>query len=146
MQIQDVSIESGKLIRNERGFLREITRDDQTDFFAVGQLYQTGTFEGVVKAWYKHHVQYDGLFVLAGVMKLVLIDDRPDSPTYKTIQEIVVSATDPAVVRVPPGVWHGFQSVEGDLVLLHLNSHPIQLDKPDEDRLPFDTVLLPYTW
>lgn len=146
MNIKDVTIVSSKLVTNERGFLREITRHDQPGFFPIGQLYQTCTREGVVKAWYKHRTQTDGIFVLAGTMKMVLCDDRDGSPTKGVVQEILITQHAPALVRIPPGLWHGFRSMSGDLLLLHFNSHAFDFGTPDEERIPADSDRVPYKW
>ena len=146
MTIQDVTIVSSKLVTNERGFLREITRHDQPGFFPIGQLYQTCTRQGVVKAWYKHRTQTDGIFVQAGSMKMVLCDDRDGSPTKGVVQEILIDEKAPALVRIPPGLWHGFKSMSGDLLLLHFNSHAFDFGTPDEERIPFDSARIPYQW
>jgi dTDP-4-dehydrorhamnose 3,5-epimerase len=146
MTIKDVTIISGKLVTNERGFLREITRHDEPGFFPIAQLYQTCTREGVTKAWYKHASQFDAIFVLSGTMKMALWDERDDSMTKGVVQEIMISGEAPAMMRIPPGVWHGFRSMSGDLLLLHLNSHAYDLAEPDEERLPSDSDRIPYRW
>ncbi len=47
----------------------------------------------------------------------VLLDLRPDSPTYLQHQAIELSAEVPATLQVPPGVAHGFQTLQDDTEL-----------------------------
>jgi dTDP-4-dehydrorhamnose 3,5-epimerase len=146
VSIEGVTIAFGKLVTNERGFLREITRDNEPGFFRIGQLYQTCTRPGVVNAWYKHQEQFDGILLLSGTMHMVLCDDRPASPTYRLVQEIQMDELNPGLVRIPPGVWYGFQSLERDLILIHLNSHAQDPSAPDEERISSDSERIPYRW
>ena len=68
-------------IPDERGWLMEILRADDVEFFsAFGQVYVSATYPGVVKAWHYHKAQVDTFACVAGMIKLVLVDTRPGSP------------------------------------------------------------------
>ena len=44
-----------RLVADERGWLMEILRADETDLFTkFGQVYVSATYPGVVKAWHYH--------------------------------------------------------------------------------------------
>lgn len=131
---------------NARGYLQEILRGDQAPGFAPGQVYVTCTHQGIVKAWYKHRIQFDTFFVLQGVMRLVLLDDRRESASYQRVQEIELRAEQPQLLKLPPGIWHGFQSLMGDLVVLHMNSQPFMFEQPDEERVGLDAPGMPACW
>ncbi|MGL4463805.1 MAG: dTDP-4-dehydrorhamnose 3,5-epimerase family protein [Planctomycetia bacterium] len=136
-----------KRICNQRGRLMEVQRCDDDVFPGFGQAYITATLPGVVKAWYLHHGQIDQIAPVSGCVKLVLFDVRPNSSTVGELQEIHLDETDPVLVQIPTGVWHGFQAVGGrEAVLLHLNTVPFDSDHPDEDRRPIDDPFIPYTW
>jgi len=53
----------------------------------------------------------------------------------------------PALVHIPPGVWHGFTSVGGELAtMLNLPSRHYDHEQPDELRRdPFDPEI-PFEW
>lgn len=131
---------------NDRGFLQEICRSDEDGFFQIGQAYLTQTKQGVIKAWYLHRKQWDSFFTLQGKMKLALCDDRPSSPTYRLVESHELSSKEPHLIRIPPGVWHGFQAVGQDLLLLHMNSHPFQFHDTDEIRKDPYTPDIPFAW
>jgi dTDP-4-dehydrorhamnose 3,5-epimerase len=58
-----------------------------------------------------------------------------------------MTAEDPALIVIPPGVWHGFQARgPAPLVLLHLNDQPFDHLRTDEMRLPPDDPSIPYRW
>ena len=141
--IEGVIIDSCCRIENERGYLQEIWRADSVGAHSVRQIYTTCTREGVVKAWYKHAIQVDSFFVLEGKMRIILIDDRPDPACRGATQEFLMSATQPRIITVPPGIWHGFQSLSGNLHILHANSHPFCFEGPDEMRMPPDSPGMP---
>jgi dTDP-4-dehydrorhamnose 3,5-epimerase len=111
------------------------------------QVYLTSTYPGVVKAWYRHHHQVDQIASLSGLVRLVLYDGREDSPTFRVVQEIYLGELAPRLVRIPPGVWHGFQAVgTAEAFLLHLNSRAFDPDHPDEDRLDAHDPQIPFAW
>ncbi|GBF81412.1 dTDP-4-dehydrorhamnose 3,5-epimerase family protein [Aphanothece sacrum] len=145
--IDGVQVSPLKLVPNERGRLMEVQRFDDSIFPGFGQAYITSTFPGVIKAWYKHSIQIDQIAVIIGLLKLVLYDAREDSPTYERVDTILLGELAPKLVQFPPGIWHGFQAVgTQETFALHLNSVAFIADTPDEERLPFDTDLIPYKW
>ena len=77
-RIQGVKTKSLRLIPDERGFLMEILRADDELFTKFGQVYVSATYPGVVKAWHYHRDQVDNFVCVAGMVKLVLVDTRPD--------------------------------------------------------------------
>lgn len=143
--IAGVSVTFPKRVVNEKGFLQEIYQTAE-GHFPVAQSYMTSTRAGITRAWYKHRKQWDALFPLAGRLTLVLIDDRADSATFGRLNDFVLDASEPAVVRFPPGIWHGFRPIGTDILLLHLTSDAFVLDEPDEVRLPPDAPGIPYVW
>jgi dTDP-4-dehydrorhamnose 3,5-epimerase len=80
-------------------------------------------------------------------MKLGLFDERPDSPTRGETMSIVMGLVCPVVVHIPPGVWHGFTAVGGEMATM-LNVPTLRYDHeaPDELRRdPFDPTI-PFDW
>jgi dTDP-4-dehydrorhamnose 3,5-epimerase len=136
-----------RLIPDERGWLMEILRADDGELFTkFGQVYVSATYPGVVKAWHYHKVQVDNFACVFGMVKLVLVDTRPGSPTEGMVNEFFVGSQQPMLVQVPNLVYHGWKCV-GDAVALVVNAptEPYDRADPDEFRLaPHGT--LPYDW
>lgn len=146
-RIHGVRTKTLRAIPDERGWLMEILRRDETDLLPVfGQVYVSATYSGVVKAWHYHKKQVDNFACIAGMVKLVLIDTREDSPTRGAINEFFIGSQNPTLVQVPNLVYHGWKciSTEPSLVI-NVPSEPYDRENPDEYRLaPHGT--LPYDW
>jgi dTDP-4-dehydrorhamnose 3,5-epimerase len=136
-----------KKVVNDRGHLLEVQRADDEHFPGFAQAYVTCTRPGVVKAWYRHRRQFDQIALVQGEISVALYDARSESPTIGELVTWRIAAECPALVQIPPGVWHGFQALGGgDAYLLHLNSSPHDPADLDEERLPSDTPDIPHCW
>ena len=58
-------------------------------------MYVSGTYPGVVKAWHYHRHQIDAFACVAGMIKLVLVDTREDSPTRGHVNEFFLGTQNP---------------------------------------------------
>ncbi|MBI3786097.1 MAG: dTDP-4-dehydrorhamnose 3,5-epimerase family protein [Deltaproteobacteria bacterium] len=125
---------------DDRGYLIEIVRASDAYLERFGQVYLVGNFtKGTVRAFHKHLVMWDLFFISHGAAKFVLVDDRPDSPTYKEMNTMVCSARNPSLVTVPPGVFHGWMSLEDDTQMISTATEIYKRDKPDEVRIAPDS-------
>ena len=125
---------------DDRGYLIEILRASDPHFTRFGQVYLVGNFgRGTVRAFHKHEELWDWFFISHGAAKFVLVDDRPDSPTYKEQNVFVSSSRNPSLLVVPPGVFHGWMSLEEDTQMLSTASDVYKRENPDEVRIPPDS-------
>ena len=144
--IEGVVAKELKTYSDERGFFRELIRVTD-DFFAegFGQWSHSLMFDGVIKAWHLHRIQTDWWYVVSGVLRVGLCDMRPDSPTYKTVEDFLMGDLQAAqVVKIPPGVAHGCKTVQGPVNLFYVTSHVY--DPDDEVRLPYDDPEIDFDW
>ena len=145
--IEGVKVKPLRTIADERGWLMEILRADEPELFSkFGQVYVSATYPGVVKAWHYHRRQIDHFACVAGMVKLVLIDTRDDSPTRGAVNEFYIGSRNPLLVQVPNLVYHGWKCIgtEPSLVV-NVPTEPYNYADPDEYRLePHGT--LPYDW
>ncbi len=145
--IEGVITKKLNLIADERGWLMEILRSDDEAFEKFGQVYVTTAYPGVVKAWHMHKKQVDNITCVKGMMKLVLYDDRPESPTRGEIKEFVIGEKNPMLVKVPTYLWHGFTSVGNETsFFINVPTETYNYKEPDEYRLPPDSDKIPYDW
>lgn len=133
--------------RDARGRLTEILRSDDSNFPGFGQVYVTVTNPGVVKAWHLHKKQRDTFTCISGQLIVALYDQREDSPTAGALTEFHLSAQNPMLISIPPGVYHGWKCVSTDEALvINIPDRPYDHHNPDEYRLPPDTEDIPYKW
>jgi len=125
---------------DDRGYLVEIIRAKDEHFTKFGQVYLVGNFgQGTIRAFHKHEVLWDWFFISHGSAKFVLRDDRKDSSTYENMDTYVISSRNPSLLVVPPGVYHGWISLEDDTQLISTASEVYNREKPDEVRIPPDS-------
>lgn len=137
--IEGVEIEPLTAHVDDRGYLIEILRSTDPFFTKFGQVYLVGDLKaGTIRAFHKHEALWDFFFISHGTAKFVLVDDRPDSPTYKNRIETVTGDRRPAMVVVPPGVFHGWMALADDTQMISTASEVYNREKPDEVRIPPD--------
>ena len=146
-RIEGVQVKPLRVIPDERGWLMEILRADDPEFFTkFGQVYVSATYPGVVKAWHFHRRQVDNFACLAGMIKLVLVDTRDESPTKGAVNEFFIGTEQRLLVQIPPLVYHGWKCISREMSLVvNVPTEPYHYTEPDEYRLePHGT--LPYDW
>ena len=129
---------------DDRGYLIEIARraDDPEKHGIVdrfGQVYLVGNqTRGVIRAFHKHQKAWDWFTISHGTGKVVLVDDREDSSSSGERMTLVIGERNPVLVAVPPGVYHGWMSLEDDTQLIGISSYAYDRRDPDEVRIPPD--------
>jgi dTDP-4-dehydrorhamnose 3,5-epimerase len=128
------------------GMLTEVFRLDwRLDSGRIEQVFQNVLEPGQISGWHAHRRTTDRIFVNWGLIKLVLFDARESSPTHTRINVFQFGLVRPALVIVPPGVWHAVQNVASTpSALLNLVDHAYCYEDPDHWRLPLDTPKIPY--
>jgi dTDP-4-dehydrorhamnose 3,5-epimerase len=145
--IDGVKTRKLRLIPDERGFLMEMLRNDWEEFERFGQVYITAVYPGVVKGWHYHKVQTDHFICVHGMAKVVLYDGRPGSSTQGEINEFFIGDQNPMLVKIPPGVMHGFKGISPEITLIvNVPTELYRYAEPDEYRLPAHTEQVPYDW
>lgn len=145
--LEGVNVKQLKIIPDDRGRLMEILRRDEKLFMEFGQVYMTTAYPGVVKAWHYHKKQTDHFTCVAGRIRLALYDARPDSKTFKGVEEYELSLEAPILVQIPPLVYHGFKGVsDKESIVINTPTYPYDPKKPDEYRIDAYDNDIPYDW
>jgi dTDP-4-dehydrorhamnose 3,5-epimerase len=93
--------------------------------FALEETFVSNSIKGALRGM---HLQVEEasnwriIQVLNGEVFDVLLDLRPEEPTFLTSQINVLSSKNPQTLLVPPGVAHGFQSLD-HAEMLYMTSH-----------------------
>ena len=145
--IDGVQTKLMRVMPDERGFLMEILRSDDPLFKNFGQLYLTAAYPGVVKGWHYHERQTDFFVCIQGMMKLVLYDNREDSPTKGQVNQLFLGELNRQLVVIPPGIWHGFKCISDEIALV-VNAPDKVYDYLDPDEIRCDPHIndIPYEW
>jgi dTDP-4-dehydrorhamnose 3,5-epimerase len=131
---------------DERGTLCEIL-DPRWDIpdAPIVYVYQFTIRPGKAKGWHVHRLHDDRIFISRGELKVVLYDDRSDSPTHGMINEIYRSELRRSLMVIPRGVFHAHLNVgTTDALLISMPTRGYDHSNPDVFRLPLDTDAIPY--
>ena len=145
--IHGVNVKPLKVIADERGYLMEMLRSDDPFFQKFGQSYVSVGYPGVVKGWHYHKKQTDHFVIVKGMMKVVLYDERPDSPTKGEINEFFMGERNPILITIPNGVWHGMKCISQEpAMLVNTPTEAYHYAEPDEVRADPHKSHIPYDW
>ena len=144
--IDGVRIRPATTLHDDRGTLCEILNPAwQLHEAPIVYVYQFTIRPGKVKGWHQHHLHDDRIFLSQGTVKVVLYDDRPDSPTYRMLNEIVRHEHQRTIMIIPAFIFHAHQNIGGtDALLVSMPTRAYQHDDPDVFRLPLETDAIPY--
>lgn len=143
--IEGVRITPLRQITDERGAILHMLRSDAPHFEQFGEIYFSLVYPGVIKGWHIHDRMTLNYAVPVGTIKLVLYDDRANSPTHGEVMEIVTGDRSYQLVTIPPRVWNGFKGV-GTTPALVANCSSIPHDPDEIHRMdPLDNNI-PYDW
>jgi dTDP-4-dehydrorhamnose 3,5-epimerase len=145
--IDGLAVRRARICVDERGRLGEIMRADDPWFEKFGQFYFTTTYPGVVKAWHHHKKQTDHFYVVKGMVKIAMYDEHSGSPTHGSVNEVYLGEHCPALLRIPPGVLHGWMCIgESKAYVVNVVSEVYNYTEPDEYRVDPHDNQIPYEW
>jgi dTDP-4-dehydrorhamnose 3,5-epimerase len=143
--IHDVTVVPLRRIPDERGTILHMLRADDPHFVGFGEIYFTSVYDGIVKGWHRHRDMTLNYACIHGRVKVVLYDDREESPTRGGLMELFLGPDQHALVVIPPGIWTGMKGMSSPFALVaNCATHPH--DPARTTRLdPFDNDI-PYNW
>lgn len=145
VKIDGVALQELKIIRDDRGAVLHMVRSDSEHFKGFGEIYFSITNPGVTKAW-KKHLRATQLFAVPqGSMKIVMFDGRDGSKTKNALMETVLSVDHYRLLKIPPGIWYGFQAVSKEPAMI-ANCCDLKHDPSEQTSLPLETNEIPYRW
>ena len=145
-KINGVAVLPLKQIEDERGAVLHMLRSDSPSFFRFGEIYFSIVNPGVVKAWKRHKEKTQHFAVPVGRIRLVLFDDRADSPSKGQIEEIILGRPDRYfLICIPPIVWYGFKGIS-EMPTLLANCSDMPHDPNESEQLPASNNHISYNW
>jgi dTDP-4-dehydrorhamnose 3,5-epimerase len=143
--ISGVIQNSLKQIEDARGKVMHVMKSTDPHFEQFGEVYFSWIYAGAVKAWSKHVVMKMNYAVPIGNIKLVLFDDRVDSPTQGTIAEYILGSNDYKLITIPNGLWYGFKALGAEPALI-VNCATMPHDPTEILRRDIIDPFIPYSW
>jgi dTDP-4-dehydrorhamnose 3,5-epimerase len=145
--IDGVQVIPLKRIPDERGTVYHMLKRTDPHFIAFGEIYFSTVYPGVVKGWHLHREITLNYACIYGRIKLVIYDERRDSPTKGELAEIFLGPDNYALVVIPPNLWNGFKSVGEDMAIVadcittpYNEAQTARLD-PGHNHIPYDWAL-----
>lgn len=144
--IEGIKIISRRIIPDDRGKIMHILKSSDEQFKTFGEVYCSTVYPGIVKGWHMHKKMTLNYIVLKGNIRFVLYDDRPESSTYKKIQEIYIGENNYEMVTVPPLVWNGFRGIGTEEAFV-INFTDMPHDSKEIVRMdPNNNNIILYDW
>lgn len=111
-----------------------------------GEIYFSEIYPGSVKAWKRHHLQTQRFAVPVGMIKIVLFDDRENSPGRGNLLELELGRPEHYnLLLIPPMIWYGFMCASaGPAIICNYADMPHRRD--EAGRLPSDSSIIPFSW
>ncbi|MFH1564968.1 MAG: dTDP-4-dehydrorhamnose 3,5-epimerase family protein [bacterium] len=140
--MNSVIIKELKKYNDDRGWLAEIFRIDETDI-KPEMGYVSVTKSGVARGPHEHKNQSDFfIFLEQGKFRLYLWENRQGKEGFRELKTYEVGEGNPVSVIVPPGVVHGYKCIseEQGLVINLPNKLYRGENKKDEvDEIRWET-------
>jgi dTDP-4-dehydrorhamnose 3,5-epimerase len=144
--IEGVIIKKLTKIPDERGSVYHMLRKDDPEFKEFGEIYFSTAYPGVIKGWHLHKKMTLNYAVIQGMIKLVLYDDRKNSPTRGELMEVFIGEENYCLVVIPPGIWNGFKCI-GNKMAIVANCATLPHDKNEIVYMdPLNNDLIKYDW
>lgn len=146
-KISDMQVHFLKQISNEKGKLLHMIRHDSPFFSKFGEVYFSFVNFNHIKAWKRHKIMEQNFAVPVGEVKLVIYDDRPSSPSYKEIEELVIGESPDKyyLVKIPPLVWYGIQGISVNPALV-VNCSTHAHDPLESEGMDLHSTNIPFRW
>ena len=131
--IDGIILSSLRNIKVDKGNVLHAIKVSSLGFSGFGEAYFSMIDFGAVKGWKRHREMTLNLIVPVGIVKFVIYDDREESPTLDTFQEILLSKEhNYRRLTVPPNLWVGFKGLSNDeniiLNIANIEHNPDEVD------------------
>ena len=142
--IEGVRITPLRQVLDGRGKVMHMLKVGDPAFEQFGEIYFSCVYPGAIKGWHIHDEMTLNYAVPQGNIKLVLYDDRADSPTHGEVQELFLGPDNYCLVTVPPMVWNGFQGIGAEMAIVanctNIPHEPDEIHRrdPSDRSIPYD--------
>lgn len=143
--IHDVLLTPLKIIGDDRGAVLHMLKHTDPVFKGFGEVYFSTIRIGQRKEWRRNNVATAQIAVPVGSVRMVLGDQRSDSPTFGTVWEVDLNQQNYQLLTIPTMVWYALQNI-GAVDALLANCSTTVHDPGTVERRGFSHPPLPYIW
>lgn len=141
--IDGVDIHPLRQFADPKGKVMHMIRCDSPHFRRFGEIYFSQVNPGAVKAWKRHKEMTQNFAVPVGRIRLVLFDDRPQSPTCGQLEVMEIGEGNYVLVVIPPSLWYGFSGVSSDPAIV-ANCSDMPHNPQESERIEPNDPSIPY--
>jgi dTDP-4-dehydrorhamnose 3,5-epimerase len=147
--IEGVRIVPMRQFADERGWFLEARRE--TWFRELGgkpsaQTNIVRSREGVIRGLHYHELGQDDLFFcVEGMVRVVLFDRRPGSPTEGVAWSYDIGEENLEAVYIPGRIAHGYEALT-DCLFVYNVTHEYDPAAPDEHNFPWSDERVRHLW
>lgn len=135
--IDGVKLFEAPIFTDERGRLIQIF-EEAKNLPKAKRIYIVKNWDkGTIRAFHKNFAETKYFIVISGTVKFHLVDDRPDSPTYRQEEKVILTAERPMVLVVPSEVFNGWKALTDDAMLLGIADTTMAEHR--DERIPDDS-------
>lgn len=138
-------IEPLKQFVDERGKVMHMLKSTSPLYKRFGEIYFSAINSGAIKAWKVHYKMTQLFAIPVGKVRLVVYDDRKDSPTRNNLKILEIGEDNYCLVRIPPLVWYGFLGISKGQSLM-ANFADLPHDSKEQEDASIDDPRIPYKW
>ena len=141
--IEGVLFSPLKKITHQKGDLFHVIRNFDEGYNGFGEAYISTIKHKETKAWKRHFQMTSNFVVPHGKVKIVIFDDRKESPTKGIFNEYILSIDNYLRLTIPPNLIYGFMGIDKSLnMVINIADIP---HMPDE-QINYDQDFLKYKW
>ena len=132
LSIQDAWVAESPVWSDERGFFREWFKTEEISQvagrdFSVAQANISSSARGVLRGIHYSLAevgQAKWVTCVSGLIRDVIVDIRPESPTYGKYEVVELAGASGKAVLIGEGLGHGFVSLANDSTVAYLVTSP----------------------
>lgn len=142
--IKDVELIKLTVNADDRGYLIKDITKDITVKHKILEHYLVINPQPMIRGFHLHYQLWDFFSIIQGRAKFILIDARTEidgkrNESYGKYMEFILTDKLPTTIIVPPGVFHGWQSLDPNTILSSSGSE--WYDSTDEMRINYNSFL-----
>jgi dTDP-4-dehydrorhamnose 3,5-epimerase len=99
-------------------------------FYTVHNLRQ-----GQIRGWHGHEYETKYLMPISGIWRVCIFPLKEALPNLDNVSTYILDARQRHILMIPPGYYHGLQSLEADIEMLVLSDKDVIESSKDDHRL-----------